>query len=261
MVRGAAYKCGECPEIDEHQRLLLHFYRRHRNPIQAPYYCLLCNYRTAGKKGQEDLDRHVRTYKIHGLRRRQLELVGKIRPDADYLVANDTPYVVTQLDLMKFGRAASAAHWEKVEASKKAQLAGPPYQPTPITMPVALQPLVLQPPALSAPVIRHGVAAPPRTVTLGPVHTVQAGPLMPTPLVARSGRAEIPAATSTITSPPDVTYDEVPSLAETLDTLETLVATLPPSRPEAGSQGFLRQASVGAARVTPRATDPLQLDT
>jgi hypothetical protein len=166
---------------------------------------LLCNYRTAGKEGQDDLDRHVRNYKLHGLRRRQLELVGKMQPDACYLVANETPYELTDLNLMKFGRDASAAHWENIDKSKKSQLAGPPYLQTPITISVALQP-----PTLTAPVIRHGVAAPPRTATLGPVRTVHAGPLLPTPLVARSGRAEVPAATSTITSPPPMTSGRIP---------------------------------------------------
>jgi hypothetical protein len=60
-----------------------------------------------------------------------------------------------------------------------------------------------------------------------------------------------------------VTMDTLETLvAETMDTLETLVASLPPSNQEAGNTGgFLRHASVGAARVTPRSTDPLLLET
>jgi hypothetical protein len=52
--------------------------------------------------------------------------VGNLQPDACYLVANESPYQLTDLDLMKFGRVASAAHWANTDKTMQEDPVGQP---------------------------------------------------------------------------------------------------------------------------------------
>ena len=74
--RGRAFKCHTCGHIDEQRRIVLHMYKKHIRYDQAPFYCMVCTFRSIQKK---DLTNHV----LPGVYDRHADQVALLRNAVD----------------------------------------------------------------------------------------------------------------------------------------------------------------------------------
>lgn len=110
-LRGRAYKCLHCrgnsPCIGEKRRVEAHVYKTHVPLENSPFYCKLCTFRCTA---QDDLEKHVHSFKPHGERAAQQ---GDDFNDEDCLMRSDTPYYVTSADMLCLSVEESEKIWQK----------------------------------------------------------------------------------------------------------------------------------------------------
>ncbi|KAH3736362.1 hypothetical protein DPMN_042925 [Dreissena polymorpha] len=114
--RRRAYQCLKCYHrmdkvyIEAKYRVYNHFLKEHMSLDQAPYYCRLCLFRCFKR---EELEKHV-----HSFRRHALVLQEKNIPDSpEFLVSNQSPYLITDRDVAVLSAEESKRHWLSI--SKK----------------------------------------------------------------------------------------------------------------------------------------------
>ncbi|KAH3742449.1 hypothetical protein DPMN_049192 [Dreissena polymorpha] len=163
--RRRAYQCLKCYHrmdkvyIEAKYRVYSHFLKEHMSLDQAPYYCRLCLFRCFKR---EELEKHV-----HSFRRHALVLQEKNIPDSpEFLVSNQSPYLITDRDVAVLSAEESKRHWLSI--SKKPDILSQAIQSVlPDLSPVSNWPL--------SPFLQQSSPAQPSRLT--PLQTFQPQPI------------------------------------------------------------------------------------
>lgn len=223
-IRGRAYKCLHCrganPCIGEKKRIESHIYKNHISLEKSPFYCKLCMFRCTE---QEDLERHVLTFKAHRDR-------AANQPDdfdeEENLLKSDDPYYITQKDMVCLSVEESEKVWERRKKFYSATT-------SPVSPPFPSPPAVLR--QLGTPTQDENVW----DSIMGPAQYSVGMSLSPPSLPLRQTSASMPVTTATQMplSPPTASVASLPSMQSfvqpVLPQISSSTTTLPFSPPTA----------------------------